>query len=126
VAPGVGFLANFANVIVVDSGAELGLIDTGSFLTADRVFAEVSRWRPAPVVAAIYTHGHVDHAMGMGRFDADAVASGATAAAGLCPRGGWRRASSATSSPPAGTRRSTRGSSACRGCAGRPSIACPT
>lgn len=76
VAPGVGFLANFANVIVVDSGAELGLIDTGSFLTADRVFAEVSRWRPAPVVAAIYTHGHVDHAMGMGRFDADAVASG--------------------------------------------------
>jgi alkyl sulfatase BDS1-like metallo-beta-lactamase superfamily hydrolase len=28
------------------------------------------------VVAAIYTHGHVDHAMGMGRFDADAVASG--------------------------------------------------
>ena len=52
------------------------LVDTGSFLTADRVFSEVSRWRPHPVVAAIYTHGHVDHAMGMGRFDADAVTSG--------------------------------------------------
>lgn len=76
VAPGVAFLANFANVIAVDGGAELGLIDTGSPLTAQRVFDEVGRWRAAPVVAAIYTHGHIDHAMGVGPFDAAAVAAG--------------------------------------------------
>ncbi len=77
VAPGVGFLVNFANVIAIDGGADgLCLVDTGSFLTADRVAAEVGRWRASPVVAAVYTHGHVDHAMGMAGFDAAAVAAG--------------------------------------------------
>ncbi|MBK9030149.1 MAG: MBL fold metallo-hydrolase [Myxococcales bacterium] len=76
VAPGVAFLANFANVIAIDGGDGVGLIDTGSFMTAQRVFAEVTRWRTAPVVAAVYTHGHVDHAMGVGPFDDAAVAAG--------------------------------------------------
>ncbi|MEZ4401649.1 MAG: alkyl sulfatase dimerization domain-containing protein [Kofleriaceae bacterium] len=76
VAPGVGFLANFANVIAVDGGEGLALIDTGSFLTGARVRDEVARWRAAPVVAAVYTHGHVDHATGMTPFDDAAVAAG--------------------------------------------------
>jgi hypothetical protein len=123
VAPGVGFLVNFANVIAIDGGADgLCLVDTGSFLTADRVAAEVGRWRAQPVVAAVYTHGHVDHAMGMAGFDAAAVAAGRPrprvyaheAVAARFERyrltAGWNR-------------RSTPDSSRCPGCAGRPSIA---
>lgn len=76
VADRVAFLPNFANVIVVDGGGELALIDTGSFLTAPRVFAEVRRWRKAALAAAVYTHGHADHAMGVGPFDDEARAAG--------------------------------------------------
>lgn len=77
VAAKVAFLPNLGNVIAVDGGDGLALVDTGSFLSAGRVHAEVRRWRTAPLLAAIYTHGHVDHAMGMGPFDAEAQASGA-------------------------------------------------
>lgn len=76
VADRVGFLPNFANVIAVDGGDELALIDTGSFLTAPRVFAEVRRWRKTRLATAVYTHGHVDHAMGVGPFDDEAKAAG--------------------------------------------------
>jgi glyoxylase-like metal-dependent hydrolase (beta-lactamase superfamily II) len=72
VADRVAFLPNFANVVVVDGGDQLALIDTGSFFTAPRVFAEVRRWRQARLGTAIYTHGHVDHAMGVGPFDDEA------------------------------------------------------
>ena len=76
VAAGVAFLPNLANVAVVDGGDGLALIDTGSFLTATRVFAEVRRWRQAALATAIYTHGHVDHAMGLAPFDAEARRDG--------------------------------------------------
>jgi alkyl sulfatase BDS1-like metallo-beta-lactamase superfamily hydrolase len=76
VADGVGFLPNFANVVAIDGGGELALVDTGSLFTAARVFAQVRRWRRAPVAAAVYTHGHADHAMGMAPFDDEARAAG--------------------------------------------------
>lgn len=76
VADRVSFLPNFANVIAIDGGEALALVDTGSFLTAPRVFAEVRRWRKAPLAAAVYTHGHADHAMGVGPFDDEARAAG--------------------------------------------------
>jgi alkyl sulfatase BDS1-like metallo-beta-lactamase superfamily hydrolase len=77
VAPQVGFLPNFANVIAIDGGDGLALVDTGSAMSADYVFASVRRWRSSPVLAAIYTHGHVDHTMGTARFDVEAAATGA-------------------------------------------------
>ncbi|HVV86087.1 MAG TPA: alkyl sulfatase dimerization domain-containing protein, partial [Kofleriaceae bacterium] len=76
VADRVAFLPNFANVIAIDGGDRLALVDTGSFLTAPRVFAEVRRWRATPLAAAVYTHGHVDHAMGLGPFDDEARGAG--------------------------------------------------
>ena len=79
VADRVAFLPNFANVVAVDGGDGLALVDTGSFMTAARVFAEVRRWRAAPLAAAIYTHGHVDHAMGVGPFDDEARQAGRAA-----------------------------------------------
>lgn len=77
VAPGVAFVPNFGNVTVVegDDGG-LTLIDTGSFLTAPLVHRQVRAWRTAPLLAAVYTHGHVDHAMGMGPFDEEARTGG--------------------------------------------------
>lgn len=76
VAPGVAFLPNLGNVIAVDGGDGLCLVDTGSFLSAPMVHRQVRAWRDKPLLAAIYTHGHVDHAMGMGPFDEEARRGG--------------------------------------------------
>ncbi len=77
VAPGVAFLPSLGNVIALDGGDAITLVDTGSFLTAPTVHQQVRGWRTAPLLAAVYTHGHVDHATGMGPFDDEARASGA-------------------------------------------------
>jgi alkyl sulfatase BDS1-like metallo-beta-lactamase superfamily hydrolase len=72
VAPGVAFIPNLGNVAVVDGGDGLTLVDTGSFLSAPLIHRQVRAWRTTPMLAAIYTHGHVDHAMGMAPFDDEA------------------------------------------------------
>jgi len=77
VAPGVAFVPNFGNVVAIDGGDGLALVDTGSFLTAPLVHQRVRGWRTTPLLAAVYTHGHADHAMGMGPFDDEARTTGA-------------------------------------------------
>ncbi|MEZ4297469.1 MAG: alkyl sulfatase dimerization domain-containing protein [Polyangiaceae bacterium] len=69
VAPGVAFHSGFANVVAVATGEGLVLVDTGSPITARVVFQQVRGWSSAAVHTAIYTHGHVDHAMGTGPFE---------------------------------------------------------
>jgi alkyl sulfatase BDS1-like metallo-beta-lactamase superfamily hydrolase len=76
VAPGLAFVESFANVTALDTGAGLVLFDTGSPMTAGVVHAQVRGWRQAPLAAAVYTHGHIDHAMGMPPWDAEAQAAG--------------------------------------------------
>ena len=76
VAPGLAFVESFANVTALDTGDGLMLFDTGSPMTARVVHGEVRRWRAAPLAAAVYTHGHVDHAMGMPPWDEEAQAAG--------------------------------------------------
>jgi alkyl sulfatase BDS1-like metallo-beta-lactamase superfamily hydrolase len=77
VAPGLAFLESFANVTALDTGAGLVLFDTGSPMTAPVVHAQVRSWSGAPLDTAVYTHGHIDHAMGMGPFDDEAAKAGA-------------------------------------------------
>jgi glyoxylase-like metal-dependent hydrolase (beta-lactamase superfamily II) len=72
IAPGLVFLHAFANVSVLRTGAGLVLIDTSNYRARDRTFAAVRAIDPAPVHAAIYTHGHADHACGMPPFVAEA------------------------------------------------------
>lgn len=72
VTPGVFFLHAFANVSVLRTGAGLVLIDTSNYVARDRTFAAVRAIDPGPVVAAVYTHGHADHALGMPPFLAEA------------------------------------------------------
>ena len=73
-APGIAFFKAFVNVTAVKAGDELLLIDTGSYHPASHKlsFEAVRRWSGARVCAAIYTHGHVDHAYGLPPFLAEA------------------------------------------------------
>ncbi|HEU4366997.1 MAG TPA: alkyl sulfatase dimerization domain-containing protein [Methylomirabilota bacterium] len=71
-ATGVFFLHTFANMTVVRTAAGLVLIDTSNYAARDRTFGLVRSVDPAPVFAAIYTHGHADHALGLPPFLAEA------------------------------------------------------
>jgi glyoxylase-like metal-dependent hydrolase (beta-lactamase superfamily II) len=72
IAPGIVFLHTFANVTVVRTSSGLLLVDTANYAARDRTFALVRTVDPAPVFAAIYTHGHADHALGLPPFLAQA------------------------------------------------------
>jgi alkyl sulfatase BDS1-like metallo-beta-lactamase superfamily hydrolase len=74
IAPDVFFLHAFANVSVLRTGGGLVLIDTSNYVARDRTFAAVRAIDPRPVFAAIYTHGHADHALGLPPFLAEAAA----------------------------------------------------
>jgi alkyl sulfatase BDS1-like metallo-beta-lactamase superfamily hydrolase len=76
IAPGVLFAHAFANVTAIRTDEGLVLVDTGNFRARDKTFATVRGWQAAPLAAAIYTHGHVDHACGLPPFLAEAVARG--------------------------------------------------
>ena len=76
IAPGVFFLHAFANVTVIRAGDGVVLIDTSSQAARARTFAAVRAIDPAPVRAAIYTHGHADHAFGLPPFLAEAMEKG--------------------------------------------------
>ena len=72
IAPGLVFLHAFANVSILRTAAGLVLIDTSNYRARERTFAAVRTVDPAPLHAAIYTHGHADHACGMPPFLAEA------------------------------------------------------
>lgn len=76
VAPGVAFVSSFANVTAVATDRGLILVDTGSAQLAAQVHGCVRGWSEAPVHTAVFTHGHVDHVLGIERFDAEARREG--------------------------------------------------
>lgn len=68
VAEGVYFESLFSGVTAFETPAGVVLVDTGPELLA-RPLADALRERTdAPVAAAIYTHGHVDHAFGLSAY----------------------------------------------------------
>jgi alkyl sulfatase BDS1-like metallo-beta-lactamase superfamily hydrolase len=73
---GVAFVPSFCNVMPVRTEEGLALIDTGAALVAQVNFAQVRAWSDAPLHTAVYTHGHIDHCMGMGPWDEEARALG--------------------------------------------------
>jgi alkyl sulfatase BDS1-like metallo-beta-lactamase superfamily hydrolase len=72
IAPGVVFLHTFANVTVVRASTGLVLIDTANYAARERTWTLVRSVDAAPVFAAVYTHGHADHALGLPPFLAEA------------------------------------------------------
>ncbi|HKE18644.1 MAG TPA: alkyl sulfatase dimerization domain-containing protein [Kofleriaceae bacterium] len=75
--PGLAFVASFANVTAIATGEGLVLVDTGSAMAAAGIQAAVRAWSAAPVHTAVFTHGHIDHVMGVDRFEAEARPAGA-------------------------------------------------
>ena len=72
----VAFLPSFANVIAFETGEGLVLVDSGGFLLADHVHAQLRAWTDQPLHTAIFTHGHVDHVFGVAPFEAEAAERG--------------------------------------------------
>ena len=75
-APGLVFLHTFANMTLLRTGAGLVLVDTSTHAARDKTFALVRSVDRGPLFAAIYTHGHFDHALGLPPFLAEARAAG--------------------------------------------------
>ncbi len=69
--PGLAFVSSFANVVALDTREGLVLVDTSSFFTSGVVHGMVRGHTKGPLHTAIYTHGHVDHVMGIGVFEAE-------------------------------------------------------
>jgi alkyl sulfatase BDS1-like metallo-beta-lactamase superfamily hydrolase len=65
VADGVMFCRWFANVSAIKTAEGLVLVDTGAYFNQRATLEMIRRYSRDRVNAAIYTHGHVDHACGM-------------------------------------------------------------
>jgi len=77
IAPGVLFYKGTASANTIDTGAGLVMLDTGTARDAEPLHAAVRRWRPeAALVAAVFSHHHVDHIFGVGPFEREAAAEG--------------------------------------------------
>jgi glyoxylase-like metal-dependent hydrolase (beta-lactamase superfamily II) len=92
VAAGVMFYRWFANFTAVKTEEGIVLVDTGAFFNQAETVAMVRRFGPERINTAIYTHGHVDHALGMAAF----IAEGQKNKVAWAIAGSWR-ASIATS-----------------------------
>lgn len=68
----LAFVSSFANVTALRTDEGLLLVDTGNFLLATHLHAQIRAWTDAPVCKAVYTHGHVDHVFGLGPFEQEA------------------------------------------------------
>src|ERR1700722_1518851 len=71
VAAGVMFYRWFANFTAVKTEEGIVLVDTGAFFNQAESVALVRKFGPERINTAIYTHGHVDHALGMAAFIAE-------------------------------------------------------
>lgn len=77
IAPGLLFFKGVAAISVVDTGAGLVMLDAGTKRDVDRVHEAVRAWRPdVPLVAAVFSHHHIDHIWATRRFDEEAARRG--------------------------------------------------
>ncbi len=77
IVPGLLYFKGVAAISVVDTGAGLVMIDAGTKRDVERVHQDVRAWRPdAPLVAATYSHHHMDHIWATGPFEAEAARRG--------------------------------------------------
>lgn len=77
IAPGMLYFKGVAGISVVDTGEGLVMLDAGAKPDIDRVYEHVRRWRPdAPLVAAVFSHHHIDHIFATRRFDEEAARLG--------------------------------------------------
>ncbi len=68
IAPGVLLHAGASNNYVLETGEGLLVIDPGHQSLRDSFHRSVREWSSTSVHTVAYTHGHVDHTTGFGRF----------------------------------------------------------
>ncbi|MBK8258978.1 MAG: MBL fold metallo-hydrolase [Polyangiaceae bacterium] len=72
VAPGTLFLPSFANAAAFITSEGVLLVDCGHEMFGARILEALRKLTTLPVVAIVFTHGHVDHAFGVRAIDDDA------------------------------------------------------
>jgi len=66
-----------ATINVIDTGAGLVMLDTGRYADREPLFKAVRAWRPnTPLVAAVFSHHHLDHIFGTKPFEEEAKERG--------------------------------------------------
>jgi glyoxylase-like metal-dependent hydrolase (beta-lactamase superfamily II) len=77
IEPGLLYFKGIAALSVVDTGNGLVMLDAGTRRDVDRVYEAVRAWRPdVPLVAAVFSHHHVDHIWSVRRFDEESERRG--------------------------------------------------
>ena len=76
IGDGLATLTSLANVHVIATGDGLVLCDTGIFFMATTIHERVRGWSKEPLIAAVYSHGHVDHIFGTPPFEEESRANG--------------------------------------------------
>ncbi|MFK7988603.1 MAG: alkyl sulfatase dimerization domain-containing protein [Sandaracinaceae bacterium] len=73
---GLAFIGSFCNVTAVETGEGLVLVDTGGPMTGPANVGRLRKWQTGPlsVHTVVFTHGHVDHVMGIGPLEEDGPA----------------------------------------------------
>ncbi len=70
-------LKGIAGIYLVDTGDGLVMLDAGMMLDVQRTFDEARSWRPdAPLIAAVFSHHHIDHVFATAPFEAEAAKKG--------------------------------------------------
>jgi len=72
VAANAFFVSSFANVTAFDTSDGLVLVDTGSFVLADKTRRVLREAVQSPAHTAFWTHGHVDHCFGVELYEREA------------------------------------------------------
>jgi alkyl sulfatase BDS1-like metallo-beta-lactamase superfamily hydrolase len=73
---GIGFVSGFGNVNAFAVDGALVLVDAGSDWAAPANFASVRGWTDLPLDTVVYTHGHIDHVLGLAPFEEETAAAG--------------------------------------------------
>jgi alkyl sulfatase BDS1-like metallo-beta-lactamase superfamily hydrolase len=79
VAPGIAFVPSFGNVAAFAVDGALLLVDTGNRPLAGRNHAKVRSWTDLPLDTAVFTHGHIDHVLGLAPYEDEATRAGRAA-----------------------------------------------
>ena len=72
IGQGTAFVNAFANVSAFETTEGLVCVDSGAPFSAADIHRMIRAWSPARLDTTIFSHGHIDHVLGMGPFEQDA------------------------------------------------------